>query len=327
MYLKSIAIFLWLAGSWALLVFAAQTWWQAIPAGRSRMALAMAAVGFNVQHDGGHNAYSGRPVGEQAGRHVARPDRGQLLPVALEARRHPPHVHERHRRTTRTSRSGPSVRLSPRTSGGAGSTAGSTCTCGRSTADHRRQVAPVRRLQGRRRPGTSGAHRIPRPEGLGPGPVPGRQVVLLRAGAGRSRCSSTRSGWSLCFYLLITAADGRGCMSIVFQLAHCVEEAEFPLPRRRPARMDESLGRPPGRDDGRLRPRQPAAVLVARRAELPDRAPPVPAGLPRPLPGHRPDRGSRRAGSTASRTRPTPPSGPGWRRTTAGSGGWAGRSR
>src|SRR4051812_37024534 len=59
MYLKSAVIVAWLAGSWALLVFAAETWWQALPLAVS-MALALAAVGFSIQHDGGHNAYSSR---------------------------------------------------------------------------------------------------------------------------------------------------------------------------------------------------------------------------------------------------------------------------
>src|SRR5262249_25418774 len=45
-----------------------------------------------------------------------------------------------------------------------------------------------------------------------------------------------------------------------------------------------ALGGAPGPDDGGLRPRQPALVLVRRRAELPDRAPPVPKGLSPALP-------------------------------------------
>src|SRR5947208_3427548 len=59
MYLKTAVIFVWLVGSWALLVFAAQTWWQAVPAAVS-LATALAAVGFSIQHDGGHHAYSRR---------------------------------------------------------------------------------------------------------------------------------------------------------------------------------------------------------------------------------------------------------------------------
>jgi linoleoyl-CoA desaturase len=43
-----------------LLVFVAQAWWQAVPLA-VLLGLAMAAVGFNVQHDGAHHAYSARP--------------------------------------------------------------------------------------------------------------------------------------------------------------------------------------------------------------------------------------------------------------------------
>lgn len=59
MYLKSAIIFGWAIASYLLLVFATQSWWQAIPFGLS-LGVAMAAVGFNIQHDGGHRAYSDR---------------------------------------------------------------------------------------------------------------------------------------------------------------------------------------------------------------------------------------------------------------------------
>src|SRR5262249_40581141 len=52
------------------------------------------------------------------------------------------------------------------------------------------------------------------------------------------------------------------------------------------------LGGSPDRDDRRLRPQQPRADSPARRAELPDRAPPVPSGLSRPLPRAVADRGA-----------------------------------
>src|SRR6516162_6775884 len=59
MYLKSAAVLAMLASSYVLLVFVAQAWWQALPLAVS-LGLAMAAVGLNVQHDGGHHAYSRR---------------------------------------------------------------------------------------------------------------------------------------------------------------------------------------------------------------------------------------------------------------------------
>jgi linoleoyl-CoA desaturase len=57
MVLKTIAILLWVAVSYALLVFAAETWWQATLCSVS-LAFAVAGVGFNIQHDGNHGAYS-----------------------------------------------------------------------------------------------------------------------------------------------------------------------------------------------------------------------------------------------------------------------------
>jgi linoleoyl-CoA desaturase len=57
MYLKSITIFSWFILSWGLLVFAAQTWWQAVIFCTS-LAMAMSGIGLSIQHDGNHSAYS-----------------------------------------------------------------------------------------------------------------------------------------------------------------------------------------------------------------------------------------------------------------------------
>lgn len=57
MYLKTAIIVGWLAASYSLLLLGAGTWWIALPLAIS-LGLAMAACGFNIQHDGGHQAYS-----------------------------------------------------------------------------------------------------------------------------------------------------------------------------------------------------------------------------------------------------------------------------
>ncbi len=57
LYLKTGILICWLAASYVGLVFLATTWWQVVPLSLS-LALAMAGVGFNVQHDGNHGAYS-----------------------------------------------------------------------------------------------------------------------------------------------------------------------------------------------------------------------------------------------------------------------------
>src|SRR5688572_27537381 len=60
MYLKTAIVFSWAIASYLLLVFFTQSWWSAVPLAVS-LGFAMAAIGFNIQHDGGHKAYSDRP--------------------------------------------------------------------------------------------------------------------------------------------------------------------------------------------------------------------------------------------------------------------------
>lgn len=57
MYVKAAIIALWFGASYVFLVFGASTWWQAASAIVS-LAMAAAAVGFNVQHDAAHGAFS-----------------------------------------------------------------------------------------------------------------------------------------------------------------------------------------------------------------------------------------------------------------------------
>jgi len=57
MYAKSAIILAWAVATYVLLVFWASTWWQAIPLSVS-MGLSLAAIGFCIQHDGGHRAFS-----------------------------------------------------------------------------------------------------------------------------------------------------------------------------------------------------------------------------------------------------------------------------
>jgi linoleoyl-CoA desaturase len=57
MYLKTAILLTSLAVSYGLLVFVARTWWQALPLA-ILLGLTTAGIGFNIQHDGGHRAYS-----------------------------------------------------------------------------------------------------------------------------------------------------------------------------------------------------------------------------------------------------------------------------
>jgi linoleoyl-CoA desaturase len=60
MYLKTIILLLSLLAAYFSLVFLAQTWWQALILSFV-LGLVMVGIGFNVQHDGSHNAYSNFP--------------------------------------------------------------------------------------------------------------------------------------------------------------------------------------------------------------------------------------------------------------------------
>jgi linoleoyl-CoA desaturase len=59
LYLKGALATAWLAASYVLLVFVADTRWQATLSAAS-LGAAIAYVGFNVMHDGAHGAYSAR---------------------------------------------------------------------------------------------------------------------------------------------------------------------------------------------------------------------------------------------------------------------------
>src|SRR5260370_40915310 len=57
MYLKTAIILAAFVGLYSLLVFVAATWWQALPVAML-LGLSVAAIGFNIEHDGGNQAYS-----------------------------------------------------------------------------------------------------------------------------------------------------------------------------------------------------------------------------------------------------------------------------
>jgi len=60
MYFKTATILAWFASAYILLVFFVHVWWLAVPLAVV-LGFALAAIGFNIQHDGGHKAYSNRP--------------------------------------------------------------------------------------------------------------------------------------------------------------------------------------------------------------------------------------------------------------------------
>ena len=60
MYAKTAIIFATFVAAYVLLVFAATVWWQVVPLA-VLLALTIVAIGFNVMHDGSHDAYSDSP--------------------------------------------------------------------------------------------------------------------------------------------------------------------------------------------------------------------------------------------------------------------------
>lgn len=59
MYFKTATIMLWFFGAYAALLFFASSLWTILPLAVV-LGMAIAAIGFNIQHDGGHKAYSDR---------------------------------------------------------------------------------------------------------------------------------------------------------------------------------------------------------------------------------------------------------------------------
>src|SRR5713101_108046 len=60
MYLKTAILLVGFAASYLLLVLVAQTWWQGLLLA-ILLGLSAAGIGFNIEHDGGHQAYSTHP--------------------------------------------------------------------------------------------------------------------------------------------------------------------------------------------------------------------------------------------------------------------------
>ncbi len=60
LYVKAAVLLAVFFGLYVALVFFARTWWQALPLA-TLLGFATAGIGLNVQHDGGHDAFSNRP--------------------------------------------------------------------------------------------------------------------------------------------------------------------------------------------------------------------------------------------------------------------------
>jgi len=231
MYVKSALVLGCLVASYTLLVFATTTWWLALPLA-VLLGLSLAAIGFNVQHDGGHRAYSDHKW------------INQLAALTLDllggssyiwARKHNS-IHHSYANITGQDDDidvGWLGRLSPHQ---------------RRLPLHRFQHLYLWVLYGFLAikwhlvddfrdvvTGRIGQHAFPRPRGRDLAIFLGGKVVFFTLALGVPLL--LHPWWIvLTFYALASFVEGV-VLSVIFQLAHCVEEAEFPLPRSDTNRM------------------------------------------------------------------------------------------
>jgi len=233
MYLKTAIILVWLVASYVLLVFVAQAWWQAVPAA-VLLASALAAVGFNLQDDGGHQAYSRyRWVNKLAAMTLDLAGASSYLWHWKHNILHHTYVNVAgHDSDIDLGFLG---RLSPHQ---------------KRRVIHRWQHLYLWLVYGLMAirwhlygdfhdiiTGSIGTVRIARPRGWDLVVFVGGKVVFLSLAFAVPLL--WHSWWVvLLFYALVTAVLGI-ILSVVFQLAHCVEEAEFPMPDEATLRMPD----------------------------------------------------------------------------------------
>lgn len=233
-YLKSTVVLGCSVASYILLVFSASSWWLALPL-TVLLGIALAGVGFNIQHDGGHGAYSDR-------RWINR-----LSAMTLDllggssyiwARKHNA-IHHTYPNITGHDDDidvGILGRLSPHQ---------------RRFRLHRLQHFYMWALYGflpikwhfvddfrSLITGHIGEHRFVRPKGWELLILIGGKVVFFTLAFGVPMLVHSW-GTVILFYVLTMFVQGIA-LSVVFQLAHCVEEAEFPMPREESGRMATS---------------------------------------------------------------------------------------
>jgi linoleoyl-CoA desaturase len=234
MYVKAAVFFAGFAGAYVLLVFVARTWVEALPLA-ILLGLFIAGIGFNVQHDGGHQAYS-------KSRWI-----NTLMAMALELLGGSTYVwrwkhsvfHHTYVNITGHDTDidlGILARLTPHQ---------------RRLAVHRWQhlylwalygllvikwqlVGDFRKLIS----GRMGSQSFPRPKGwdlviFGVG----KAMFFLLAFGIPLRFHSI--GVVLCYYGVAGFVAGI-LLSVVFQVAHCVDEVTFPVPHSRTDRIDQA---------------------------------------------------------------------------------------
>ncbi|MBK9118456.1 MAG: acyl-CoA desaturase [Phycisphaerales bacterium] len=234
MYAKSVIVFVVVIAAYSALVFGGPVWWVALPIA-VLLGLAVAAVGFNVQHDGSHKAYSEHAWVNRLAAHTLDLLGGSSY---MWARKHNA-IH--HSFTNITGHDddinvGFLGRLSPHQP---------------RLWYHRFQHLYLWVLYGflavkwhwyddfrDALRGRIGVHQIPRPQGQALLMLLTGKLVFFTLALGVPMLF--HPWWLvLAFYGLVSFVQGV-VLSVVFQLAHCVEEAEFPLPATADGQMVSS---------------------------------------------------------------------------------------
>ncbi len=234
MYLKTGILVSCFAGAYLLLVFVAQTWWHGVLLS-VLLGLSAAGIGLNIQHDGGHHAYS-----NHAGVNKLMAMTLDLIGGSSYLWRWK-HVVVHHTYVNITGHDtdidlGSLARLTPHQ---------------QRLAVHRWQHLYLWPLYGllaikwqlvddfrKLITGRISGHRFQRPMGW-------ELVIFI---AGKAIFFTLAFGIPLLFhsigitllYYVVAGLVAGMTLSVVFQVAHCVEEAEFPLPRADTGRIENA---------------------------------------------------------------------------------------
>lgn len=234
MYLKTAILFAALALLYWLLVFVANAWWQALPFAMC-LGLVMAAVGFNVQHDGGHQAYSERRwINKVMSLSLDLIGGSSYLWHYKHGVFHHTYVNITHEDTDIDL--GMLARLTPHQ---------------RRYWFHRWQHLYIWPLYGMFVIkwhlfddfrdvilGRVGEHRIPRPRGWDAIAFVAGKVVFAALAFGVPLLFHPL--WTVMLYYGVTATVLGSMLSIVFQLAHAVGAAQFPIPKEGTSTMENA---------------------------------------------------------------------------------------